>query len=83
MPFLKLGLRSAVLQAFEKVLKVIDRLQISRRGLARISAPSFKNFPERLSMPAAFEILIFCIIIKTSSSEVSLRWKDFSVIHFE
>ena len=53
------------LQAFGKVLEVIDRLQILLRGFARVSVPSFKNFPERLSMSAAFEMLIFCIILKT------------------
>ena len=65
--FLKIGLSFATLQAFGKALEVIDRLQISLRGFARISAPSFKNFPERLSMPAAFEMPIFRIILKTSS----------------
>ena len=61
LPFLKIGLSFATLQAFGKVLEVIDRLQISLRGFARISAPSFKNFPERLSMPAAFEMSIFAL----------------------
>ena len=73
----------ATLQALGKALEVIDRLQISLRGFARISAPSFKNFPERLSMPAAFEMSMFCIILKTSSWEVILRWKGFSMINFE
>ena len=72
------------LQAFGKALEVIDRLQISLRSFARILAPSFKNFPERLSMPAAFEISMFCNILKTSSWEVRLSWKSFSMIktHF-
>ena len=65
--FLKIGLSFATLQAFGKALEVIDRLQISLRGFARISALSFKNFPKTLSMPAAFEMSVFCIILKTSS----------------
>ena len=54
-------------QTFGKALLLIDRLEISLRCFARISAPSFKNFPDRLSMPAAFEMSIFCIILKTSA----------------
>ena len=57
--FLKNSLNFAILQAFRKSLEVIDRLEISLRGFARISAPSFKNIPERMSMPAVFDILYF------------------------
>ena len=71
------------LQVFRKVIETIDRLQISVIGFPRISAPCFKNFPERLSMSAAFEMSIFCIILKTFSLEISLKWKDFPMTNLE
>ena len=37
----------------------IDKLQISDKGLDKISAPSHKNYLERLSMLAASGISIF------------------------
>ena len=37
-----------MLQAFGKILEVIDRLQILPVDFARISTSSFKKFPERL-----------------------------------
>ena len=73
LPFLKIGLSLENLQALENILEVIDRLHILLRGLASISALSFKHFPERLSIPAGFEVTIFCIILKSSSSKVALR----------
>ena len=43
----------------------IERLQISVTGLARTSAPSFRNLPGSLSMPAAFEVSISPKILGT------------------
>lgn len=82
MPFLKVSLSFATSEALGEGIKVNDRLQISLKGFAKISTPSFKNLPERLSMSAAFETSMFCVILKTSS-EVSLRCKGFSIINFE
>ena len=36
----------------------MERLHILVIGFAKIFAPSFKNFPERLSIPAALSIFI-------------------------
>ena len=36
----------------------MERLHSSGNGFARIFAPSFKNFPERLSIPVALSIFI-------------------------
>ena len=44
-------------------------------GFAKISAPSFQNFLEILSIPAAFEILIHCKTFKTFFSVVKVRLK--------
>ena len=55
MPFLKVSLSFATSEALGEGIKVNDRLQISLKGFAKISTPSFKNLPERLSMSAAFE----------------------------
>ena len=83
MSFLKIDLSSETLQTFGKVTEVIDRLQIFVIGFARISAPSSKSFPEKLSMTAAFKMSIDCIISKSSFPEVSLRWKGVSMRNFE
>ena len=45
-------------------------LQISLIGLDKISVPSFRNLPESLSIPAALEVSVFSIILKTFSSGV-------------
>ena len=55
-------------------------LHISDIGFARIFATSFKNLPEILSIPAAFEISIHYKISKTFFSVVkvnewALQWK--------
>ena len=44
-------------------------------GFARIFAPSSKNLPEILSIPAAFEMLINCKTSKTLFSVVKFRLK--------
>ena len=51
--FLKSGLAFAILQFLGNDLSLIKRLQSRRIGLAKISAPSFRNVPEKLSMPVA------------------------------
>ena len=45
-------------QSVEKSENFIERLHSSKIGFARIFAPSFKNFPERLSIPGDLSIFI-------------------------
>ena len=52
----------------------MERLHISATGFARMTAPSFKNLPGRLSTPAALEISIFFNSFRTISSVVGFNW---------
>ena len=54
-PFLKSGLIFAILQLLGNELSLTERFQILEIGLAKISAPSFRNLPDNLSMPTAFD----------------------------
>ena len=76
LPFLNIGFSFATLQALGKTPREIDRLQRAEAGFARTSAPSFKNYPERLSIRAALELLISCMIFKTCFSVVLTRQKS-------
>ena len=76
LPFLNIGVSFTTLQALGNTPREIDRLQRAETGLARMSAPSFKNLPESLSIPAASELLISCMISKTYFSVVSTRQKS-------
>ena len=51
--FLDRGLGFASLQSFGKSDSLMDRLQICVMGMTNTSAPSFKNLPHTLSIPAA------------------------------
>ena len=57
-PFLYNGFNFAIWQSVGKIEYFMKRLHILEIGFARIFAPSFKNFPERLSIPAALSIFI-------------------------
>ena len=46
----------------------MERLHSLEIGFARILAPSLKNFPERLSIPAALSIFISFTSCSTRSS---------------
>ena len=46
----------------------MERSHISETGFARIFAPSFKNFPERISIRAALSIFISFNNCSTRSS---------------
>ena len=46
----------------------MERLHILQIGFARIFAPSFKNFPERLLIPATFSLFISFNNFSTKSS---------------
>ena len=45
----------AILQLLGNKLSLIERLQSWEIGLAKTSAPSFRNLPDKLSMPAALD----------------------------
>ena len=51
----------------------MEILHIFAIDFARIYAPSFKNLPEILSIPAAFEMSINCKTSKTFFSVVKFR----------
>ena len=46
----------------------MERLPISEIGFSKVLVPSFRNFPERLSIPAALSIFIFFSNCSTKSS---------------
>ena len=56
--FLNNGFNLAIWQSLEKMEYLMKRLYILEIGFARIFAPSFKTFPERLSMQVALSIFI-------------------------
>ena len=65
LPFLYNGFNLATLQSLGENLEEIELLHTSAIGSARIFAPSFKDSPEILSVPATFEMLIHCKISET------------------
>ena len=50
--FLKIGFNFAYLHGSGKIFDFMERLHVSVTGFAKMTAPSFKNLPERLSTPA-------------------------------
>ena len=46
----------------------MERLHISEISFARIFAPSFKNFPERLPIPTVLSIFLYFNNCSTRSS---------------
>ena len=52
----------------------MERLHISVTGFVKMTAPSFKNLPGRLSTPASLEISIFFNSFRTISSVVGFDW---------
>ena len=54
-PFLKSGLTFAILQLLGNELSLIKRLQSKEIGPGKISVPSFRNIPDKLSMSAALD----------------------------
>ena len=57
-PFLYNGFNLATWQSVGKTEYFMERLHIFEIGFARIFAPPFKSFPERLSIPAALSVFI-------------------------
>ena len=74
-PFLYIGFSFAILQEAGNFPEVTERLHKSVIGLSKTSAPSFKRRPDRLSRPAALDILRFLKIFKTVFSETVARLK--------
>ena len=59
------------------------RVLSAEMGFTNMFVPSFKNLPERLSITAALQLLIFVIIFKTFSSEVLLKQKSYETVKLE
>ena len=78
--FLNSGFNLAIWQSVGKSEYFMERLHSSEIGFARIFAPSFKNFPERLSIPAALSTVISFSNCSTWSSvtfqKFKFRWKQ-------
>ena len=74
-PFLYNGFNLAILQSLGKSPDEMEILHIFAIAFARIFAPSFKNLPKILSIPAAFEMSINCKTFKTFFSVVKFRLK--------
>ena len=60
----------AILQSKGNFERFIERLHNFDIGKAKTTAPSFKNLPDKLSIPAAFSGLVSVSNFKISSSEV-------------
>ena len=69
------GFNLAILQSLEKSPEEMEILYIFAIGFARIFARSFKNLPEILSIPTAFEMSRSCKISKTFFPVVKFRLK--------
>ena len=67
-PFLNNGFNLAIWQSVGNKEYFIERLQIFEIGFAKILAPSFRNFQERWSIPAALSGIISFSNLKTRSS---------------
>ena len=73
-PFLNIGFDFASLHGSGKIFDFMDRLHISVTGFAKMTAPSFKNIPGKLSIPAALEISVFFNSFRTISSVAGFNW---------
>ena len=60
----------AILQPKGNFERFIERLHGFDIGKAKPTAPSFKNLPDKLSIPAAFSGLVSLSNFKVSSSQV-------------
>ena len=74
-PLLSNGFNLATLKSLGKSPEEMEILRIFVIGFARVFAPSFRNRPEILSIPAAFEMSINCKTSKTFFSVVKFRLK--------
>ena len=76
------GLTFAILKLLGNQLNLIERLKSWDIGLAKTSAPCFRNFPERLSMPAASDWFKPFKIFKNFSKDVleNSKFKSLNLI---
>ena len=72
-PFLNTDFNFASLHGSGKIFDFMEKLHISVAGFAKMTAPSFKNLPGRLSAPAALEISIFFNSFRTIFSVVGFN----------
>ena len=70
-PFLKSGLIFTILQLLGNELSLIEWLQSCEIGLAKISAPSFRNLRDKLTRPTALDGLKPFNIFNIFSGDVS------------
>ena len=70
-PFLKSGLTFAILELLGNKLSLTERLQSWEIGLAKILAPSFRNLPNKLSIPVALDGFKLFKIFNIFSGDVS------------
>ena len=70
-PFLKSGLIFTILQLLGNELSLIQWLQSCKIGLAKISAPSFRNLRDKLTRPTALDGLKPFNIFNIFSGDVS------------
>ena len=80
-PFLYSGLSFATLHDLGNEEVDIERLQSYVNGSDRAFAPSLRNLPEILSMPAAFGFSLFKIF-KTVLSSIFCKSKSDSIFKF-
>ena len=71
-PFLYNGFNLAILKSLGKSPEEMEILHIFGTGFTRMFAPPFKNLPEILSIPAAFEMSINCKTSKPSFPQSNL-----------
>ena len=75
-PFLDIDFSFAILQEAGNFPELIERLHKSVIGSAKTLAPSFKEWPDRSSKPAASNTLVFFKIVKMLFSETVARLKE-------
>ena len=56
-PFLNIDFHFASFQKSKNIFDLMERLYSLVTGFAKMTAPSFKNLPERLSIPATLKIV--------------------------
>ena len=74
-PFLYGCFNSAILQSLGNSPEKMEVLHISAIGFARIFVPSFKSIYKILSIPAAFQMSVYCKISKTLFFVVKVKLK--------
>ena len=76
-PSLNGGFNFDRLNGSQKVPNFMERLHILVTGFAKMTVPSFKNLPRRLSIPTAvFEISIFFLIVSEQHLQLSISIRN-------